>query len=255
MVDFTANHVDARTLQRRDARLALRANSDRRADAKAPHPILARMRMANRLVHILHGDQTAQAMLIINQRQLLNPMRLQEFLGLFEIDTGTRGDHLAGHHVAHLLVEAALEAEIAIGQDSDQAALGDYGQPGNPEAFHHGDRFADFLLGTDGDRIDDHAGFIFLDGLDFGGLFFDRQIAMDQSDPAHLRDRDRDSRFGDRVHRTRDERNVQADFGRESGRDVAIGRQQVGRLRNQEHVIESEGFAKLLMRHDKILLG
>src|SRR6266853_4354376 len=127
------DHIDARALQRRDSRLALRANSDCCADAEAAHPILARMRMANRLVHILYCDKPAQPMLIINQRQLLNPMRLQEFLGLFEIDTRTRGDHLAGHHVAHLLVEAALEAKIAIGKDSHESALGDDGQPGNPE--------------------------------------------------------------------------------------------------------------------------
>ena len=74
------NHIDARTPQRRHARLALRTDADRRADPQPAHLILARMRIANCLVHILDGDQAAQPILIVDQRQLLNPMRLQELL-------------------------------------------------------------------------------------------------------------------------------------------------------------------------------
>ena len=119
---------------------------------------------------------------------------------------------LLRHHVAHLLVEAPLEAQIAIGQNSDQTSVRNDRQPGDPETLHHRDRFADFLLGADGDRIDDHPGFIFLDGLDFGRLFLDRKIAMHKADAAHLRDCDRRARFGDGVHRTRYKRNSQADL-------------------------------------------
>ena len=116
-------HVDSRAPQRSDARLALGTDADRGADPQAPQLILARVRMPSRLVHILHRDKSAQPILIVDERQFLDPMRLQKFLGLVEVDSGTRSDHLGGHHVAHLLVEAPLEAQVAIGQNSNQPAV------------------------------------------------------------------------------------------------------------------------------------
>ena len=86
------------------------------------------------------------------------------------------------HHVAHLLVEPSLKSKIAISQDSDQPPIGDNRQPRDPEAFHHCQRLANLLLGTNGDRIDDHSGFIFLDGLDLRRLLFDRKITMDKAE-------------------------------------------------------------------------
>ena len=63
-------------------------------------------------------------MLLVDQRQLLDSMGLQNFLGMLEVDAGLRGDHFGGHHLAHAAVQALFETQVAIGEYPDQAAVG-----------------------------------------------------------------------------------------------------------------------------------
>ena len=42
---------------------------------------------------------------------------------------------------------------------------------------------------------------------------------------------------------------MQTDFRGECGRDVALRREDIGGLRQQQHIVVSETFAKLLMQH------
>ena len=138
-----AQHVDAGAHQRRRALLALGPHADRGADAQPAHLVLARMGMARRLVHVLDRDQAAQAMALVDQRQLFDPMGLEDFLGLLEADAGMGGDDLGRHHFAHRLVQALLEAQVAVGQDTDQAAVGDHRQARDAVALHGRERVGD----------------------------------------------------------------------------------------------------------------
>jgi hypothetical protein len=51
-----------------------------------------------------------------------------------------------------------------------------------------------------------------------------RQIAMNNPDPALLRQRNRHVRFGDGIHGGADDGNVQADLARELGLRAGVGR-------------------------------
>ena len=50
---------------------------------------------------------------------------------------------------------AGDEAQVAVGEDADQAALARDRDPGDLEASHEFERVGDGLFGGDGDRIDD----------------------------------------------------------------------------------------------------
>ena len=92
--------------------------------------------MARRLVHVLDGDEAAQAAMLVDQGQLLDSIRLEDGFCFLEADAGARGDQAGGHDFAHLAIER-FEAQISIGQDADQAmALDDHRQAGNPVALH-----------------------------------------------------------------------------------------------------------------------
>ena len=95
----------------------------------------------------------------------------------------------------------------------------------------------------DGDRVHHHAGFEFLDLLDFLGLPLRRQIAVDHADAAGLRHGDGEIRFGHRIHGGRDKRHAQFDGFCQLGSCVDGGRQDGRVARLQENVIKCKRFA------------
>ena len=72
-------------------------------------------------------------------------------------------------------------------------------------------------VGADGHRVDHHAGFELLDLADLLGLLGRRQIAVDDADAAGLRHGNGQPRFGDRVHRRRQDRRRQLDVAGDPG--------------------------------------
>ena len=63
---------------------------------------------------------------------------------------------------------------------------------------------------------------------------------MEHADPAELRQRNRHVGFGHRVHRRRQDRDVERDFAGEEGLGVRLARQNRGFERLQEHVVERQ---------------
>jgi hypothetical protein len=167
-------NVDPRPPQGRDSLLTLGSNPNRRADAQAAHLVLARERMTRRLVHVLNRNQAAQPVMVIDQRQLLNSMFLEQVLGVLKANAGSRRNEPRRHHLAHRTLESALETQVAIGQDSDQPFVTHHGQARNPIALHHRQRISNLLLRMDRDGIGNHAALEFLNCRNLGGLLLDR---------------------------------------------------------------------------------
>ena len=65
---------------------------------------------------------------------------------------------------------------------------------------------------------------------------------MDETQSALASKRYRQPRFGNRVHRRADERNVEPNFASQIGRRVDLGGQDRTEGGNQENVVEGEGF-------------
>ena len=97
------------------------------------------------------------------------------------------------------------------------------------------------LLGPAGDRVHDHAGLGALDLVDLGGLRLDREVLVDDAEAALLRHGDREARLGDRVHRGRDDRDVQPDLGASGCVRRSTSRGWTSRVgREQEDVVERQ---------------
>jgi hypothetical protein len=99
------------------------------------------------------------------------------------------------------------------------------------------------------DRIDDHAAFRALHLVDFGGLLLDGEIAMNNAEPALLRQRDGHVRLGDRVHGGADDGNVEADVASELRLRAGLRGNYIGARRQQKNVIESKSFGNGEMNH------
>jgi len=115
------------------------------------------------------------------------------------------------HHAIDGNVEAGLEAQVAVGENAHQPAVFGDGHAGNFILAHDFERVADLVGGGHGDGIDDHAALRAFHLVDFVGLLLDAQVAMNNAEPALLRQRNRHVRFGDGVHGSADDGNVQAD--------------------------------------------
>ncbi len=75
---------------------------------------------------VLYRDETTQTSLVVDQRQFLDSMLLQQQLGLFERGALRGGDQvLTGHEIAHraLVVLWRTETHVTIGENADENAL------------------------------------------------------------------------------------------------------------------------------------
>ena len=77
---------------------------------------------------------------------------------------------------------------------------------------------------------------------DLGGLRGDAHIFMNHADASFPCQGDGHRRFGDGVHGSGHDRNVEGDVAGEPGVQVNFPRQDFGVPRNQEHVVKSQAF-------------
>jgi hypothetical protein len=158
-----------------------------------------------------------------------------------------------GHHLLDPLVEVLLEAQVAVGEDSDQFAAGGYRQAGYPVLLHQFHRFMDSLIGRHGDWVDNHSALGSLDSIHFVCLGLDGHILVYDADPSFLRQRNCHPRLGHRVHGGTHQRNIQDDVSRQVGADVDVLRQHIGLRRQQQYIVKCEGFANGTYDHEKLL--
>ena len=76
------HEIDAGRDQRLGAREALVADRGGGGDAQAPLLVLAGVRIGDRLLDVLHGDQADAAVVVVDHQQLLDAVLVQQPLGL-----------------------------------------------------------------------------------------------------------------------------------------------------------------------------
>ena len=86
--------------------------------------ILACHRLILCLSDILVGDQSYQMVVLIHNRQFLDLILLQDLCGRIQIRLQMGSDKiLLGHHLINLLVQATLETQVTVGDDSHQIVI------------------------------------------------------------------------------------------------------------------------------------
>src|SRR5439155_1135066 len=114
-------------------------------------------------------------------------------------------------------------------------------------ARHHRERVRDEIVGPERDGVDDHPGLGALHAVDLAHVILDREVAVQDPDPTRARERDREPRLRDRVHRGRDERDLELDLARQTrpGRDVVGEDVRLGG--HEQHVVEREPLSRELL--------
>jgi hypothetical protein len=111
------------------------------------------------LLDVLDRDQPLQVAAAVDDQQLLDPVLVQELLGPLQRRPLGDGDELLGHHRVDWLVQVALEADVAVGEDADRPTVAAYHrQPRDAVPLHELDGGGQLLIRSDGDRVDDHPG-------------------------------------------------------------------------------------------------
>ncbi len=224
--------------------------------------VLAGERMGDRLLHVLYGDQSDAAVLIVDHEQLFDAMLVQHPLGLVLAHAFAHRDEvLVRHQLRDFLTRIGRKAHVAVGQDADElaglagAAAGHHGNAGEAVLLHQGQCIGQHGIGADGERVHHHAGLVLLHLPHLGGLSLRIEIAMDHADAAGLRHGDRHARLGDGIHGGGDDRDVERDRARDVGADVDFRGEHVRMAGFQEDVVERERFAKSLdaMGHCQLL--
>jgi CBS domain-containing protein len=144
------------------------------------------------------------------------------------------------HDVLHRLVEVGLEAQVAVGDDADDALAVEHRQARDVVLARELEHLAHRHGGRDGDGLLHHAALEALHLRDLGGLRLGRHVLVDDADAALLRERDGEARFGHRVHGGREERDVELDRPGEAGGEADFAGED-GRVGgNEQDVVESE---------------
>ena len=173
-------------------------------------------------------------------------MLMQNAFRFIEGGADRRGDQrVAGHELADGLAKIGGfgEARVAIAEDADQAPLlVDDGHAADVELAHQVFGVLQGGGGRQRHRIDDHARLGAFHFFHLGGLLRGRHVAMDDADAALACQRNRQPRFGDCIHRRRDERNIEPEIARQPRFDLGLIGQHVGVTGDNQEIVKSEGF-------------
>src|SRR2546426_1103398 len=135
----------------------------------------------------------------------------------------------------------ALELQVGVGDEANQApGVSHDRDPRDAEPLHQAHRLTQRPVRPQGDRVQDHPRLAALHAVPLGPLAVDRHILVDHADPALARDRDRHLGFGDRVHRSGYEGDVEGNAAGEARAHVYVPRMYAREPRNEQNVVESE---------------
>jgi hypothetical protein len=142
------------------------------------------------------------------------------------------------------------ELHVAARDDAHGLAAGiHHGEPADALLLHQRHGVLDRVRRTQRDRIGDDAVLAALDLGDFARLRRDGHVLVDEADAAFLGQRACHRTFGDRVHRRRDQRDVEADRARELGGRVGAVGGDGTRAGNQEDIVEGDAVLDDLAFH------
>jgi hypothetical protein len=170
---------------------------------------------------------------------------VEDLLRLGEGRADGRSNEVAGRHECRDgLVDIVLEAEVAVREDADEhpSVVRDR-DAGDLVTRHQLEGRPHRRVGRQRHRLDDHPRLRPLHLVDLGDLRLDREVAMENADPALARERDRQPRLGHGVHRGRHDRDRKLDRARQPRPGGDVVRQDVRLGRDEEHVVEGEPLA------------
>ena len=92
------------------------------ATRRRPLLVLDGVGVLQLLLDVLDGDEAFELVVVVDDEELFDAVLVEDLFGLLERGADGDGDEvLLGHHVVDGNVGAGDEAEVAVGEDADQA--------------------------------------------------------------------------------------------------------------------------------------
>jgi hypothetical protein len=241
------NHdgVHAGLDQRGHALLGALAHAYRSAHAQSAGGVTRRIREIELLGNVLDGDQALEFEGVVDHQQTLQLVLVQQRLRFFGGGAIGHSDQALArrHDLAHRLVVAGLEAQVAPGDDADHLAAVADRESGHPKLLRQGHDLAHGGGRRDHHRVAQQAAFIALDLGHLRGLLGGRQVLVNDADAAFLSDGNRQARFSHGVHGRGDQGQLQFDIAGKPGGERGVLGQDLGECGHQQHIVEGERFS------------
>ncbi len=199
------DHIHTRLGQQSHALFRALTHAHRSSRTQPAPAVFAGQRMFTGFQDILDCHQTAQFKRIVDHQNTLKAMLVHQVARIFQTGIFLDGNQTLArsHDIFNRLIQVVFKTQIAIGDDADQLPALHHGKSGNPVLPGQIQHIAHRHVGRNGDRILDHAAFETLDLGDFSSLLASRHVLMDDANSALLRQRNRQARARDRIHRGR----------------------------------------------------
>jgi len=241
-------HVRAGLHQRRRPLSVALAHPNRRPHAQLLGRVFAGIRIFAGLLDVLYGHQAAQPEFVVHDQHLLDAVLMQQAHDLrLAVLSLAHGDQAfpRRHHGGYRVLVAGLEAQIAVGDDADQAPVVNHRDAGDAVRAGQSQHFADGGVRRHGKRVADHGAGEFLDRAHLLRLVLGAHVLVDEADAARLRQGNGHRGLGHRIHGRRDQGDVQNDVARQPRLQAHPGGQHFGICRHQQHIVESQSLLEI----------
>ena len=180
----------------------------------------------------------------VHHQHLFDAMFMQLGFDFLEPRAFLNGDQLflRRHDRGNRITDVRRKAQVAPGDNTHQLLARHHREPREAQLASLAQQFADLGFGGHGRRIVDNGRFVALDLAHLCSLLLDIHVLVNDADATFLRHGDGQAGFGDGIHCRRNKGNVQLDFAGQAGLEADILRQDLGISRDQENIIESQGF-------------
>ena len=142
---------------------------------------------------VLVSNQTYQVILVVNYREFLNLVLLQDGSGSNQVGLNVSGNQiLAGHHLINLLVHVALEAEVTVGNNTyEMVLIIHHWNTTDMIIVHHIKGILHCTTATDSNRVINHTILSTLHDGNLTSLLLDAHVLVDNTNTTFAGDGNR----------------------------------------------------------------
>src|SRR4029077_7308499 len=137
MSRVNGDEVNPRAHERLHPLFPVRAHPHRCANPQSSALIFAGVRILDLLFYVFDGDQTFQLKGLVHDQQLLNPVLMQKLFRFVGVNAWSDGyQRILRHHIGDGPIKFFFEAQITMGQDTNQSSVFGNRNPRDTKLVH-----------------------------------------------------------------------------------------------------------------------
>ena len=224
------DHINACSGQSFNPCSCFRASTDGSTNQQATLVVFGGVGVGFGLLDVFDGHHASEVERIIDDQLFLDAMAVQQFANLNGADAFLNSDQFFfwRHDIADQRIHARFKADITGGNDTDQIAIGENRHTGDVVLMGQLNQVTDGGAGVDGDRILDHTGLKLFDLAHFESLLLDGHVFVNNAHATFLRHGNRQTGFGNGVHGSGQQWDIQLNTPGKPGFEADVFRQYLG---------------------------